>query len=105
MSSVPSAFPAAEIDITAFDPGQSLSALYMAEEPLPRGAAEGAILSWLLALPDGTDPARAAQILREMSPFSDASGGEAGKASELLRQIAQFPAERLARPRRRRVRN
>lgn len=105
MSGTTPVFPAAKADIAAFDPGQSLSALFLAEEPLPRGAAEGAILSWLLALPDGTDPARAAQVLGENAPFSNADAGEAGKASQLLKQIAQFPAEKLSRPRRRRIRN
>lgn len=105
MSGTTSVFQAAEREIAAFDPGQSLSALFLAEEPLPRGAAEGAILSWLLSLPDGTDPAWAAKVLGQTSPFADASAGEAGKASELLRQIAQFPADKLSRPRRRRIRN
>lgn len=69
--------------------------------PLPRGTAEDAILSWLLSVPDQIDPAEAAGTMLELSIFDPNKDGEAGRMARLLRQVAEYPAGRLAPARRR----
>ncbi|WP_420724500.1 hypothetical protein [Hwanghaeella sp. LZ110] len=91
--------------ITKLDPQNCLSGLFQCGTPLPVGAAEDAVLSWLITLPDAMDPARAAAILGRMPLFAQADQGETGRLATLLREIAQYPAERLASGRRRRPRN
>ena len=83
------------------DPQQCLTALFEMETTLPDGFAETAILSWLISLPSETDPARAAATLGSLPRIAGARGGETGRISELLKEIARYPAEKLAATRRR----
>lgn len=91
--------------ITKLDPQNCLGGLFQCGTPLPVGAAEDAVLSWLMTLPDAMDPARAAAVLGQMPLFAQADQGETGRLATLLREIAQYPAEKLASGRRRRPRN
>ena len=83
------------------DPQQCLTALFEMDTTLPDGFAETAILSWLISLPSDTDPARAAAALGTLPRIAEAQGGETGRISELLKEIARYPAEKLAATRRR----
>ena len=103
------AFPTADSDaflISRIDPQACLRGLFQSPHPLPRGAAEDAVLSWLITLPQGIDPARAAAKLGTLPPFAgvDPGTGEAGRLTALLREIARYPAEKLAASGRRRLR-
>ncbi|NMM44460.1 hypothetical protein HH303_08210 [Rhodospirillaceae bacterium KN72] len=78
------------------DPQQCLTALFEMDTTLPDGFAETAILSWLISLPSEIDPARAAATLGSLPRIAGAQGGETGRISQLLREIARYPAEKLA---------
>ncbi len=104
-----STFPNTDSDasrIARMDPQACLRGLFQSPHPLPRGAAENAVLSWLIALPQEIDPARAAAMLGTLPPFAEADpqSGETGRLTALLREIACYPAERLGASRRRRLR-
>jgi hypothetical protein len=80
------------------DPRNCLGSLFEAPIQLPRGTAEDALLAWLVTLPDGVDPARAASELGTVAPFAtpdEAEGGETGRLRALLAEIARHPAGRL----------
>lgn len=102
MRVVDSAIRSLDQDLSLIDPHHLIRSLFKAENPLPKGTAEDAILSWLIALPTGVDPANAAKTLSRLPLPSDAVTGEAAKVKALLREITAFPAERLSQARRRR---
>lgn len=85
------------------DPQHCLAAVYAADAPLPRGTAEDAVLSWLITLPDGIDPAHAAAAIGRLPDVPNAIDGEAARLTALLKQIAAYPATRLPPSRRRRL--
>ncbi len=82
----------------ALDPQLYLSNLAVAVSPA-EGSAKAAMMAWVLALPEGMDPANAAKRLLDLPLFSgiEPSKGEAGRLIELLRQISHFPREKLGR--------
>jgi hypothetical protein len=82
------------------DPSASLRALFALDDP-PEGLAEEALIGWLIALPDGVDPADAARALFHL-PADRCHSAEAERLSGLLEQVARFPAASLSRRRRRR---
>jgi hypothetical protein len=73
--------------------------------PHPRpeadGAAELAVLRWVLSLPAGLDPAVAARALlartNQGGPRQTEQPGLSSRLLELLEEIATYPAERLVR--------
>ena len=68
------------------------------------GPAEDIILSWMLRLDDGQDPAATARHLLEAYGCEEGtlSGGSAGRLIQLLRETAEASPERLQRSRGRR---
>jgi hypothetical protein len=82
-----------------FDPRGQLRA-FVTAGPASGATAEEAVLSWLISLPDGVDPARAAAGLGELPHFTAGAEGEADRLTRLLREIAAWPAERLPTARR-----
>lgn len=80
-----------------YDPKLYLSNLAVALSPA-EGSAKAAMMAWLVELPDGTDPARAASRLLSLPLFSGiaASDGEAGVLVSLLDQVRRFPRHKLA---------
>ncbi len=73
------------------------------DEDARRGdGAEGALLAWLIGLPDGVDPTRAALIALAAMPPSEGDEPPHGRLRALLARVSQFPAELLAPLRRRR---
>lgn len=79
------------------DPRACLQAL-CAHPDAPRGVAEDALLGWLIALPDGVDPADAARELSDHRMFRG-TGPEGGRLRALLREVAAHPAHSLSRRR------
>ncbi|MDF1747808.1 MAG: hypothetical protein P1V34_02930 [Alphaproteobacteria bacterium] len=104
LAETPSSTVSSLENISKLDPQNCLGGLFVCGTPLSPGAAEDAILSWLITLPDAMDPARAAAVLGRMPPFAQADHGETGRLATLLREIAQYPAEKLSAGRRRRTR-
>ncbi len=70
------------------------------------GPAEDIILSWMLRLDDGQDPAATARHLLEAYGCEDGAlpGGSAGRLIQLLRETAAASQERLTKRSRRRRR-
>jgi hypothetical protein len=70
------------------------------------GPAEDIILSWMLGLDDGLDPAATARHLLEAYGCEDGAlpGGSAGRLIQLLRETAQTTGHRQAKRSRRRQR-
>lgn len=97
-----SAVQVLDCDLSLVDPHHLIRSLFQTERPLPKGTAENAVLSWLIALPSGVDPAKAAAVLEELPGIANAATGETGKLRGLLREIARYPADRLSKARRRR---
>ncbi|MEQ8603504.1 MAG: hypothetical protein RIB45_09295 [Marivibrio sp.] len=87
-------------DWARLDPSAALRGLLALDDP-PTGLAEDALLGWLIALPGGVDPADAARELAKRPELS-ASGGEAARLRDLLRDVSRYPAAALSRGRRRR---
>jgi hypothetical protein len=68
----------------------------------PLDGAEAALLSWLIGLPDGVDPARAARFaLAAMRP-ADEDCPRQSRLRALLAEVGGTPAAALPRPVRRR---
>lgn len=70
----------------------------LAEEAPPRGRAEEVLLAWLIALPDGLDPAEAARALADCKP-AHGLPAETLRLFELIEQVARYPAAALSRRR------
>jgi hypothetical protein len=70
------------------------------------GPAEDVILSWMLRLDDGQDPAAAARHLLRAHGYEAGAlpKGPAGQVVRMLRETAQATPERLHKPSRRRRR-
>lgn len=99
MNDIHTQIPSAARQLAAFDPRNQLRAFVQA--PCDSGAtAEEALLSWLVSLPTGVDPARAAKCLGELPPFADQDAGEPARLTSLLREVATWPANRLPTARR-----
>jgi hypothetical protein len=68
----------------------------------PEDCAETALLAWLIGLPDGVDPARAARFaLAAMQPTAE-DGPRESRLRVLLAKVGETPAAALPRPARRR---
>lgn len=92
-----SAQASAAADPLAREDPQGVLRLALAERCEP-GVAEDVLLAWLLRLPDGVDPARAAGRL-----LAGAEPGRAGnqRLLALLAEVACWPMRRLGRLQRR----
>lgn len=79
-----------------FDPGWLIWRTMMVDAGDPPGAAEDALLAWLLRLPDGQDPAQAAgAVLRAYDPAGDSSTPLVRNLFVLLEQTRSYPRHRL----------
>ena len=63
---------------------------------------EGALLAWLIGLPDGVDPARAAPTALATAPPSEWDGPRQNRWRALLAEVSRSPADTLPMPPRRR---
>ena len=88
------------------DPGGLIREVLSAGEEFP-GPAEDVILAWVLRLGQDRDPAQAAARLIEAYHLNDDGlpGGACGRLIEMLKETADYPAQRMTRhlcqPRRR----
>lgn len=75
------------------------------EDPPARSGAlgpEGALIAWLVGLPDGLDPARAAQIALAAAPGRGAESPQCRRFRALLAEVGRTPLGTLTAPARRR---
>lgn len=70
--------------------------------PPPLDCPEGALLAWLIGLPDGVDPARAALAALATAPLSEWDGPRQRRLRALLVEVSRNPGDRLPMPTRRR---
>ncbi|NIA69053.1 hypothetical protein HBA54_10665 [Pelagibius litoralis] len=88
------------------DPGGIIREVLEMGEAFP-GPAEDVVLTWVLRLGDGRDPAGAARRLIDDYRLGEAPqpGGPCGRVIEMLKETATFPEDRMTRhlcqPRRR----
>lgn len=68
----------------------------------PLDGPEGALIAWLLGLPDGVDAASAARSVLAALPAPQGESAGASRLRALLTQVGDCPAEALPAPARRR---
>ena len=93
---------AAQTLIADPDPYQVLTPYLLGQRALPVEKAEETVLSWLVLLEDGLDPAKAALCLTALPESVPTKGG--ARLRLLLGQISEHSADRRTKGRRRRSR-
>ena len=76
--------------------GAQLNASLMALDTQVNGPVQMKLLAWVMGLPYGLDPARAAQLVLDHQR-ADRQQGISAALLRLIETVAQYPQERLAR--------
>lgn len=99
LSPADSCLPRCDEPAPWFDPGWLIRRTLAAEaEAEPSGAAEDALLAWLIRLPDEHDPAdAAARVLAVYRPVTPRHDALAQRLFELLDQTQRYPRRHLLR--------